>query len=130
MDNKQFSNVLRELLNSRGINQKWLAVEAGTTEATVSRYISGQTQPEITIVVRIAKALNVSVDYLCGLTDMPTPKENLGAELHLLMRCYNRADAGDKKVLWTMLERYMTPDEKESPISSSFEGTGPVRTTG
>ena len=127
MDNFTFSTILRELLSSRGISQKWLADEAETTEATISRYMAGKTQPEINIVVKIANALRVSVDYLCGLTDSPTPKESLGAELHLLMRCYDRADAHDKKTLWTILERYMTTEEKERPISSSFTGTGTVR---
>ncbi len=120
MDNALFSNILRELLSSRGISQKWLADEADTTEATISRYIAGKNQPEINIVVRIAKALRVSVDYLCGLTDSPTPKESLGPELHLLMRCYDRADSHDKKTLWTILERYMTLEERERPLSSSF----------
>jgi transcriptional regulator with XRE-family HTH domain len=124
MDNALFSTILRELINSRGISQKWIADEAGTTEATISRYIAGKNQPEINIVVRIAKALKVSVDYLCGLTDSPTPKESLGAELHLLMRCYDRADSHDKKTLWTILERYMTAEEKERPLSSSFTDAG------
>jgi transcriptional regulator with XRE-family HTH domain len=128
VDNLLFSSILRDMLQSRGISQKWLAVEAATTEATISRYISGQTQPEINIVVRIAKALRVSVDFLCGLTDSPIPKESLGAEIMLLMRCYDRADAHDKKTLWTILERYMTAAEKDSPISSSFDGSGTVRT--
>jgi hypothetical protein len=70
--------------------------------------------------VRIAKALNVSVDYLCGLTDSPTPRENLGAEIQLLMRCYERSDAHDKKILWTILERYMTPEEKDGTLSRIF----------
>jgi transcriptional regulator with XRE-family HTH domain len=128
MDNAKFSYLLRELLNNRGISQKWLADEANTTEATISRYISGKNQPEIVNVVNIAKALSVSMDYLCGLTDSAIPKESLGQEIHLLLRCYERADAHDKKTLWTILERYMTPAEKESPMSSSFEGTGAVRT--
>jgi transcriptional regulator with XRE-family HTH domain len=102
------------------ISQKRLADDAHTTEATISRYLAGKNQPEIKIVVRIAKALNVSVDYLCGLTDSPTPRENLGAEMQLLMRCYERSDAHDKKTLWTILERYMTQEEKEGPISSIF----------
>ena len=127
MDNLTFSTILRELLSSRGISQKWLADEAETTEATISRYMAGKTQPEINIVVKIANALRVSVDYLCGLTDSPTPKESLGPELHLLMRCYDRADAHDKKTLWTILERYMTAEEKERPISSIFTGTGTAR---
>ena len=72
----------------------------------------------------------MSVDYLCGLTDTPIPRESLGKaassslsyiafrddaqidELHLLMRCYDRADDRDKKTIWTILERYMTDKEK------------------
>jgi transcriptional regulator with XRE-family HTH domain len=128
MDNAFFANTLRELLTSRGISQKWLADEAKTTEATISRYISGKNQPEINIVINIAQALNVSMDYLCGLSDSPTPKESLGAEMQLLMRCYSRADTHDKKTIWTILERYMKADEKESPISSSFTEDWNVRT--
>ena len=128
MYNSSFSAILRELLESRGRNQKWLAEEAQTTEATISRYLAGKNQPEITIVMKIANALNVSVDFLCGLTDSPTPKENLGAEINLLIKCYGRADSRDQKTLWTVLERYMTAEEKESPISSSYEATTNVRT--
>jgi transcriptional regulator with XRE-family HTH domain len=120
MDTQQFSNTIRDLLTSRGISQKWLADESGATEPTISRYVAGKTQPEISIVVNIAKALRVSVDYLCGLTDSPTPRESLGAENHLLLRCYDRADAQDKKILWAILERYMSADEKENPFSSCF----------
>ena len=127
MTNTDFAVILRDLIESRGISQKWLADEAGTTEPTISRYLAAKNQPEITIVVRIAKALKVSVDYLCGLTDTPTPMESLGQEIHLLMKCYERADSHDKKTLWTILERYMTPQEKESPLSSSFAGTGRAR---
>jgi transcriptional regulator with XRE-family HTH domain len=122
-----FSTLLRELIKARGISQKWLADEANTTEATISRYIAGKNQPEINIVVGVAKALNVSVDYLCGLTDSPLPKESLGAEFQILMRCYARADAHDKKTLWTILERYMTESEKDGPISSNFSGTQPAK---
>ena len=120
MTNSQFAFILRDLLDTKGITQKWLADKANTTEATISRYLSGKNQPEINIVVNIAKALGVSMDYLCALTDNATPKESLGAEILLLMRCYDRADTHDKKTLWTILERYMTAGEKESPISSSF----------
>jgi transcriptional regulator with XRE-family HTH domain len=128
MDNALFAGLLRDILNSRGINQKWLADETGATEATISRYMAGKHQPEINIVVAISKALGVSMDYLCGLTDLQTPKESLGAELHLLMRCYKRADIRDKKIMWTMLERYMTAEEKEGPFSSSFAEKPDVKT--
>ena len=120
INNKEAARVLaaalRELIKYRGINQKWLADNAETTESTISRYLKGENQPEINIVMRIAKALNVSMDYLCGLTNMEVPKESLSAEQIVLLRCYDRADARDKKTIWTILERYMTEAEKESDL--------------
>ena len=116
-----FATVLQGLINSRKINQKWLAGEAGTTGATICRYLKAKSQPEINIMVGIAKALNVSVDYLCGLTNLPEPKESLGPENHMLLRCYERADGRDKKIIWSILERYMTEAEKESPFSSGLD---------
>ena len=111
MDNFTFSDILKGLLESRGVSQKWLSVEAETTEATISRYVSGNNQPEILIVMRVAKALDVSVDYLCGLTDIPQSKEVLGDELNMLIKYYSRADKRDKEVVWTVLSRYLTEEE-------------------
>ena len=123
MDNKSFPKILRELLTSRKKNQSWLAAASKTTEATISRYLSGLNQPDIYIVVNIAKALDVSVDYLFGLTDIPIPKESIGAEFVQLMRVYERSDARDKKILWTVLERYMTDEEKECLINLGYVKT-------
>ena len=117
---ENFSVILRQTLEDRGITQKFLADKAGTTEATISRYILGRNHPDAGIIIKIAQALDVSMDYLCGLTDNMTPKESLGPELQLLIRCYTRADERDKGTIWHMLERYMTSEEKDRPISSYF----------
>ncbi len=122
MDINLFSKRLRDMLHSRKINQKELAAISNTTEATISRYLSGLHQPEISIVMQTAKGLGVSMDYLCGLTDIPTPKESLGDELTLLMDCYKRADAHDKKTIMTILERYMKPEEKGQQVSLNLLG--------
>ena len=128
MDNLSFSYTLRELLSSRGISQKWLSTEAKTTEATISRYLAGKNQPEINIVANIAQALNVSMDYLCGLSDSSVPKEQLGEEILLLIRAYKRADDRDKRTIFMILERYMTPDEKLNSVSVEFSEARDSRT--
>ena len=124
MENKNvakiIADVLREHIKSRGINQKWVADKAGTTEPTISRYLKGTNKPDIGIMIRVAKALNVSVDYLCGLTTLATPSESLSAEILVLLRCYDRADVRDKKTIWTVLERYMTEAEKEGGFMTSM----------
>jgi transcriptional regulator with XRE-family HTH domain len=117
---KLFAGNLKDILESQGMPQKALAEKCKITESTVSRYVAGKHRPDIGVVMKIAYALNVSIDYLCGLIESPLPVGFLGVEMQLLMRCYERADSHDKKIVWTILERYMSADEKERPISSSF----------
>ena len=112
MDINQFAETVRNLMDMRGLTQKQLAEAAGVTEATISRYAGGKTQPEISIVARLAKVLGVSVDYLCGVTDLPAPRESLGEELVTLLRHYERTDWHDRKIIWSVLERRMTPNEQ------------------
>ena len=53
--------------------------------------------------------------------NLPEPKESLGPENHMLLRRYERADGRDKKIIWSILERYMTEAEKESSFSSGLD---------
>lgn len=46
------------------LTQKQLAEMSGLTEAGISRYISGERLPRIDILLRIATALNCTLDYL------------------------------------------------------------------
>lgn len=114
MKNSQFSTLLKSFMEEHGISQKWLAEAANTTEATISRYINGIHQPNISLVMSIAKALNVSVDYLLGITAIPSRNLDKTPELKLLIRCYSKASDRDKRLLWNILEDYMTEDEKDA----------------
>ena len=120
---KQFAATLREIMKSKGVSRRWLADAAGTNESTISRYLKGSNQPEISIVSRVAKALGVSVDHLCGLTNLAAPKESMPAELRVLLRCYERADARDRGLVWAVLGRHMTDAERESGLVPGAAGT-------
>lgn len=52
------------LMTQRGINQKQLAKLSGITESSISRYLRGDKRPRMDIVINIAKALNVEIEYL------------------------------------------------------------------
>ena len=52
-----------------GLNQKELAKKANLTEANLSRYENGLREPKSAVLARLADALEVSTDYLVGLTD-------------------------------------------------------------
>lgn len=55
---------IKECLAERGMTQKELAEATGITEAAISRYAGGSRLPKIAQVIRIADALNVSIDQL------------------------------------------------------------------
>ncbi len=109
---QNFSNILYNLLKQRGINQRTLAEKAHTTEATISRYLTlSDRMPRVDLVVAIANALDVSTDYLLGLTSVPT-KQALSPEIEELIYCYSSASESDKKVIWTLLEKYQSKNYK------------------
>lgn len=109
-----FSNRLSEAIEARGVTQKWLAEKSFTTEATISRYVKQVNNPAVlTILADIARALEVSSDFLIGLTNIPDEKDTIADDAKILLSCYNRASKDDKKVLWALLSKYMTSSERE-----------------
>ena len=62
---------LRELRNSKGISQLKLAMALNTTQNTISRYETGEREPGIEELIRLADYFQVSVDYLLERTDNP-----------------------------------------------------------
>jgi len=57
---------IREELN---ISQKDLSLKLNVSPTNIYNYENGRTEPSIDMLIKIADALNVSVDYLIGRTD-------------------------------------------------------------
>ena len=62
---------LKELRRSRRITQLKLAMDLNLTQNTVSRYETGEREPGIAELVRIADYFHISVDSLLERTDNP-----------------------------------------------------------
>jgi len=62
---------LRELRRGRHITQLKLAMDLNMSQNTISRFESGEREPGITELIRLADYFNVSVDYLLERTDCP-----------------------------------------------------------
>lgn len=63
---------LKELRKKKGISQQRLATDLNTTQNTISRYETGEREPGIDDLTKIADYFNVSIDYLLGRTDNPS----------------------------------------------------------
>lgn len=64
-----FKKRVKDIMQNKGLKQSDLAKMTGITEATISRYCNGRRTPNIKALVKIAKILNVSTDYLLGIKD-------------------------------------------------------------
>ena len=62
---------LKELRKKKGISQLRLATDLNTTQNTISRYETGEREPGIDELIKMADYFNVSVDYLIGRTENP-----------------------------------------------------------
>lgn len=62
---------LKELRKSKGISQLKLALALNTNQNTISRYETGEREPDINTLIQIADYFNVSIDYLLERTDNP-----------------------------------------------------------
>ena len=108
-DKNTFANSLKSLLEKRGITQRSLAKKLKTTEATVSRYISGNRTPNVETAVAIAEILGVSMDQLVGYEPPAVPRPS--PDINILISCYSKASAPDRNVVWSLMDRYMTTEQ-------------------
>lgn len=116
-----FSTKLASLLEDKGISQKWLADAINSTEATVSRYVTGVHRPNAELIVSIAQALGVSTDYLLGLTPVHATHLDLSVDERILVACFRRANDDDRDVMWALLKKYMSINEKEYFVQSEAD---------
>ena len=64
---------LRELRKNKKISMKELGLIVGASESTISLYESGKRQPDKDMLIALSDYFGVSVDYLLGRDNNPTP---------------------------------------------------------
>lgn len=62
---------LKKLRKDRGISQLKLAMDINTNQNTISRYETGEREPGISDLIKLADYFGVSLDYLLERTDNP-----------------------------------------------------------
>lgn len=62
-DNKNL-NRLKVILAEKNLQNKWLAEQLGRDQATVSKWVTNSAQPNLDMLIRIAKVLKVDLNEL------------------------------------------------------------------
>lgn len=63
MDSKHL-NRIKVVLAEKEKNNKWLAEQLGKDQATISKWVTNTTQPNLEMLLQIAKTLEVNVNEL------------------------------------------------------------------
>lgn len=67
--NSVLSERIKELRNIKGLTQKEFAESINVSTVSVSSYETGVKTPSLDMVLSIAQNYNISIDWLCGLSD-------------------------------------------------------------
>ncbi len=62
----KFAVIFKILILKNGYTQQTIATLLNTTQQTVSRWLNGQNEPDLTNLYKLADIFNCSVDYLLG----------------------------------------------------------------
>ena len=113
-----FATRLRQIMKERGENQTTLAAkitqQSGTLQRqSISQYMSGQSKPDTRRLAAICKALNVSADYLIGVTDVAVIEPSIRAAAE-----YTHLS---EQALWRL--RSMNPDASQ-PVDALISNPG------
>ena len=114
-----FAKQFKELIDKRGLTQRAVAERINTTETTISRYVSGDRTPNIETAVELASVLGVTLDVLVG-ADLPAASRT-PPDVNILVACYEKASIACRQVLWSLLDRYMSPEQRVIITSMQHE---------
>lgn len=88
MDIRQrYIDHMKEAMKTNGINARELAKRSGISEASISRYLSGQMVPRVNAVSKMAEALHVDPTWLMGYEDITPDFSVETGKLAMIIEC-------------------------------------------
>lgn len=84
MDKALFVSRLKEAKEKKGITIKELADQCGVSTSAINRYLAETSMPTLDVAINMSKALNVSLDWLCGLKSEVNTQYTTGLVLRML----------------------------------------------
>lgn len=117
---KKIGTNINNLLALRNMTQKELAKRIGVTDNTISYFCNGKRTPNIEQIISISKVMNISADYILGLSETATSDKDLqyicdytglsDESVKFLHHCKEHNDSGDINVFD---DEYYMKDEFE-----------------
>lgn len=117
-DLEVFRKRLDDALWARKMRQIDLARKAGINYKSLNSYYTGHMSPSLEVVIKIAKALDVSVDFLLGRAEemnqiSPEPEE-IAEEMKFIRRAYTELSPRERRVLTQLAQAMVEEANREA----------------
>jgi len=99
----KFIERVQQLMERDNISQKQLSALSHISEPSISRYLSGKTEPRMDIVVNIAKVFGVHPSYLLGETNSIETEDGFEETFRIVARNKSKLDDSQKAAIIKML---------------------------
>ena len=74
INNVTIGNRIKELRTSKNLTPEDIAKMVKVSKATISNYEKGKVSPPIELLIKLAERYDVSIDWLCGLSNEEIPR--------------------------------------------------------
>ena len=115
-----FHERLQSILDSKNLKQVSLSELTGLSSAQINHLVSGRTKdPKLETVVKIADALDISLDYLAGRRDDPAPR--LTRDEAVLISDYRDCTPDRRRKAAEAVRDQMVISQAQEGVGKSFE---------
>ncbi len=97
---------IKEAREARGWTQEQLAMEMETTQQTIQRWESGQTDPKSSAIVEISRILGITVSFIMGIDNESDETKTLTDDEREILACYRALSAKGKRAVLAGLKDY------------------------
>jgi len=119
LDMANFAERLRTLRSQRNINQARFAELLGVSPRVYNRWETGDAVPHFDTVVKIAEALDVSLDELAGRTETSDKQQLRNPELHQLYQQVDELPDEDQQALMVVIDRLVTSSRVSRAVGAA-----------
>lgn len=90
---------IKEAREARGWTQEQLAAEMNTTQQTIQRWESGQTDPKASVIKEISRVLGITVSFIMNIEDEGNEVEGLSTDERKLLKYYRQLPNDRKRMV-------------------------------
>ena len=112
------SHTLKKAREAKGLSQKELASLIDMAQAQYSRIESGKTDPSFSVVVRISKALGLTVSELFQADEIFTDTNSYDKTVMEKLRLLDSLDDVEKKSIYNLVDSLISKKKLKDNLSS------------